>query len=215
MPAAPLAPDGDRPFACTGAREDLRRALLALRRAQDPAEATKRGRAAQERLLAAPCWREAASIALYVGVRDELATDLLLREAWAGGREVWLPRVLRGGGGRMDFVRCAGPGDLYPGAFGLLEPRPELPGAGPGDAAFRPGLILVPGVAFDRRGGRMGYGGGYYDRFLAARASREGAACPALGFCFGFQLVEAVPCAAWDRPVDGICTEGELFWTSR
>lgn len=211
MPAAPLAPDGQCPGPAT--REGLRRDMLALRRAQSPAEAAQRGRAAQERLLAAPCWRDAASVALYAGVRDEMPTGLLLAEAWACGREVWLPRVRPGERGRMDFVRCTGPGDLCPGAFGLQEPRPELPGAFAGDAAFRPGLILVPGVAFDRRGGRMGYGGGFYDRFLAARPS--GAACPALGFCFGFQLMEAVPCAAWDRPVDGICTEGELFWISR
>ncbi|MBD5558307.1 MAG: 5-formyltetrahydrofolate cyclo-ligase [Desulfovibrio sp.] len=213
MPAAPLAPGGECPAPAATLREGLRRELLALRRAQDPAAAARCGNAAQERLLAAPCWREAASVALYAGVRDEMPTDLLLRTAWAEGREVWLPRVRRGERGRMDFVRCRGPQDLCHGAFGLVEPRPELPGASAGDAAFRPELILVPGVAFDRKGSRMGYGGGFYDRFLAALPS--GARCPALGFCFGFQLVEAVPCAAWDCPVDGICTEGELFWTSR
>lgn len=214
MAAAPTTPDGAQPAGCAPAREEMRHALLALRRSQSPGDAGRRARAAQQRLLAAPCWREAPSVALYAGVRDEMATDLLLREAWGSGREVWLPRVRAGAKGRMDFVRCAGPQDLRPGAFGLLEPRPELPGADAGDAGFGPGLMLVPGVAFDRRGGRMGYGGGFYDRFLAALAA-GGASCPALGFCFGFQVVEQVPCAGWDRPVDGICTEGELFWISR
>lgn len=215
MPPAPCATAGESAHGCAPAREELRRSMLERRRAQSPEAAARRSRAAQERLLAAPCWQRARSVALYAGVRDEMATDLLLRAAWAGAREVWLPRVTRGERGRMDFVRCQGPEDLCPGAFGLLEPRPELPGASAGDASFRPQLMLVPGVAFDRRGGRMGHGGGFYDRFLAALAARDGAPCPSLGFCFGFQLLEAVPCAAWDRPVDGICTEGELFWTSR
>lgn len=212
MPAAPLPHGRD---AHAGPREALRRHLLAQRRARDPQEAERQSRAAQERLLGAPCWREAGSVALFVGVRDEIRTDLLLRAAWASGRELWLPRVRRGQKGLMDFVRCQGPEDLAPGSFGLVEPRPEHGGSGPGDTAFRPGLILVPGLAFDRHGNRMGYGGGYYDRFLAGLAQSGRTSIPAIGFCFGFQLVETVPCAPWDRPVDGICTEGGLFWTSR
>lgn len=199
----------------------MRRALLCRRRAQPPQRAAELSLAAQERLLASPCWRDAARVALYVGVRGETGTDLLLREAWATGREVWLPRVRSVADGLMDFVRCAGPESLRPGAFGLSEPLPELPGAAPGDAAFQPQLFLLPGVAFDRRGGRMGYGGGFYDRFLGALARKREAArgsarpCPLLGFCFGFQIVEKLPTAAWDQPVDGLCTEGELFWISR
>lgn len=201
-------------------RAEVRRALLRRRRAQAPQQAAERSLAAQERLLASPCWRNAARVALYAGVREEMATDLLLRQAWASGREVWLPRVRAADGGLMDFVRCAGPECLRPGAFGLSEPRPELPGAAPGDAAFQPQLFLLPGVAFDRQGGRMGYGGGFYDRFLGALARKREAAggaraCPLLGFCFGFQIVEKLPAAAWDQPVDGLCTEGELFWISR
>ena len=198
-------------------REALRRELLARRRAQPPEEAAARSRAAQERLMAAPCWRNATRMALYVGVRDEMATDLLLQEAWASGREVWLPRVRRGERGRMDFVRCKGTADLAAGTFGLVEPRPELPGVGPGDPDFKPQLLLVPGVAYDRMGNRMGYGGGFYDRFLAAEATAQGAPAPSavLGFCYGFQVVDHLPSAAWDRPVAGLCTEGELFWISR
>lgn len=202
-------------------RAEVRRALLRRRRAQAPEQAAERSLAAQKRLLASPCWRDAARVALYAGVREEMATDLLLREAWASGREVWLPRVRAADGGLMDFVRCAGPECLRPGAFGLNEPHPELPGAGPDDAAFQPQLFLLPGVAFDRQGGRMGYGGGFYDRFLGAlgrmreAAGASARACPLLGFCFGFQIVEKLPRAAWDQPVDGLCTEGELFWISR
>ncbi len=222
MPGAPASPQApaDAP-ASGGIREEVRRALLSRRRAQPAARAAELSLAAQERLLASPCWREAARVALYAGVRGDVATDLLLREAWATGREVWLPRVRSVADGLMDFVRCPGPESLRPGAFGLNEPRPELPGAGPGDAAFQPQLFLLPGVAFDRHGSRMGHGGGFYDRFLGARARMRQAtggrarACPLLGFCFGFQIVEELPRAAWDQPVDGLCTEGELFWISR
>lgn len=218
-PATVSAAAGASP--ADGIRQEMRRALLARRRAQSPERAAELSLAAQKRLLASPCWRDAARVALYAGVREEMATDLLLREAWATGRQVWLPRVRSVADGLMDFVRCAGPESLRPGAFGLREPRPELPGAAPGDAAFQPQLFLLPGVAFDRRGSRMGHGGGFYDRFLGALARKREAAednapvCPTLGFCFGFQIVETLPAAAWDRPVDGLCTEGELFWISR
>jgi len=181
--------------------------MLRRRAALPPAEAAARGAAAQRRLLSLDVWARARSVALYVGVRDELLTDLLLRDAWASGREVWLPRLRPGQPGVMDFARCTGPQALRPGPFGLLEPEPALPGCGPGDAAFAPELAVLPGLAFDRRGGRLGYGGGYYDRFLS-----RGLSCPLTGLCFDFQLVERLPLAPWDRPVHCICTEERELW---
>lgn len=94
-------------------------------------------------------------MALYVGVKQETPTDLLLDAAWTAGRVVWLPRVRHGQPGCMDFALCSGPQDLRPGPFGLREPTPALPGLGPEalGAAFSPDLFILPGLLFDLRGG--------------------------------------------------------------
>ena len=196
------------------ARDEVRRAMRALRGAQPPELAAARSLAAQKRLMDSPLWLGARSVALYVGVRGELATQNLLSAAWRQGRTVWLPRVRRDEPGLMDFVACEGPEQLRPGPHGLLEPDAALPGVAPGQTkaaapnghVFTPDLALLPGVAFDRKGGRLGYGGGYYDRFL-----EHGLACPLVGLCFAFQLVESLPLAPWDRRVNVICTEEQLL----
>ena len=160
-------------------------------------------------------WKNARSVALYVGVRGELGTQDLLRAAWQASMLVWLPRVRRSEPGFMDFVACSGPDQLRPGPLGLLEPHDSLPGFGPeaaggsGAAAahpLSPDLALLPGVAFDLAGGRLGYGGGYYDRFL-----EKGFTCPRVGLCFEFQLVESLPLAPWDQRVNYICTEERML----
>lgn len=195
--------------------------MRALRGEQPPELAMARSLEAQRRLMASPLWRGARSVALYVGVRGELATQELLRAAWREGRTVWLPRVRQDEPGRMDFVACAGFAQLRPGPHGLLEPDAALPGVAPGvnaavrscgdpgvssTAVFAPDLALLPGVAFDLAGGRLGYGGGYYDRFL-----EHGLACPLVGLCFAFQLVASLPLAPWDRRVNYICTEERIL----
>ena len=72
-------------------------------------------------------------------------------------------------------------------------------------------LILVPGLCYDREGYRLGFGGGYYDRFLAAFGARGSGRRPLLvGLCYAFQVVDALPSQDWDRPVDCLCTEEGL-----
>ncbi|MFT4302335.1 MAG: 5-formyltetrahydrofolate cyclo-ligase, partial [Desulfovibrio sp.] len=182
--------------------------------------AKERAEAAQKNLLMADCWRQASSVALYVGIKDEMDTRMLLDAAWGEGRTLWLPRVRRGQPGIMDFVACASREQLQPGPFGLLEPDAALPGVGPESVAagaahaassgngtgFAPQLMILPGLAFDLTGGRLGYGGGYYDRFLQA-----GLDCPRVGFCFDFQLVPSLPLAPWDQRVHHLCTEERLL----
>jgi 5-formyltetrahydrofolate cyclo-ligase len=91
--------------------------------------------------------------------------------------------------------------DLVPGKFGIPEPRPETPCVAPTE----PDLLVVPGVAFDRRGHRVGYGKGYYDRLLAVTGA------PVMALAYGFQLVEHIPDEPHDRCMDYILTPEELI----
>lgn len=184
------------------ARGRIRAHMRRLRATLPLKDAAERSLAAQKRVLAQDVWKQARSVALYVSVRGEIATRILLNDAWASGREVWLPRVCPDRSGEMVFARCPGWEYLRPGSFGLLEPEASLPGYGPRDTLFAPECMLLPGLAFDHRGGRLGQGGGYYDRFLA-----EERTCVLIGLCFDFQLVDCLPQAPWDRPVQRICTE--------
>ena len=204
------------------ARTDVRHTMRRLRAEQPPALALSRSAAAQKRLMDWPLWQQARSVALYVGVRGELATGTLLQAAWQEQKVVWLPRVRPEAPGFMDFVACGGMHQLRPGPLGLLEPVDCLMGVGPAgphgtrpgqpdvDPAtnphFAPDLALLPGVAFDHAGGRLGYGGGYYDRFL-----EKSLTCPRVGLCFEFQLVPSLPLAPWDQRVNYICTEERIL----
>ncbi len=193
-------------------KQGFRKQMLALRRSLTADEAQRRSLAAQERLMAQPLWRDARCVALYASLPGELATDALLDAAWQDGKTVLLPRVVpeqaAGGKGQMDFVACADWADLAAGSYGIREPRPDLPPwefrTGQPDGA--PACFVLPGVAFDRHGHRLGFGGGFYDRFQA----RTHWPCPRVGLCFDLQLVDDFApalCDSWDMGVTHICTE--------
>ena len=209
QPAFTLSAEPMESEASVAARKAaLRERIRKLRRNHPPGLARARSLEAQQRLLEAPCWRNARSVALYVALKGELSTDKLLDAAWKSGRTVWLPRVRPEEPGCMEFVACTGPEQLRPGPFGLREPEDSLPGLGPEEAgkAFKPDLLVLPGLAFDRRGGRLGFGGGYYDRFLDS-----GLTCPRVGLCFTFQITKNLPLEQWDQRVHYLCTEEQFL----
>lgn len=176
------------------AKAALRRELKA-RRASLP-DREKRDAALLERLLSLEEYRAAAQLLTYVSVGEEADTRRLMEAAWADRKEVFAP-VCRPGG-QLTFHRAAGWEDLRPAPFGLLEPDPDrCPAWQPNG----PALCVAPGLAFDRRGRRLGYGKGYYDRFLAVFTGA------AVGLCYGALLLDSIPAEAHDRPVDRIVTE--------
>lgn len=216
------------------ARQALRRAMLARRAALPPDEAARLGHAAQQALLTSPAWQTARQVLLYVAVRNEVATARLLDAAWADGKQVLLPRCITPASAssanfaasstasptancdnEMCLAPCACAADLTPGRYGIAEPDPaRCPAidmdAAPGSASsFAPDLAVIPGVAFDRQGNRLGHGAGYYDRFLAHPAMTRTAL---VGLAYAFQIVPALPVAPWDRPVHALCTEEGLTW---
>lgn len=143
-------------------------------------------------------YQEAKVIFIFVSYDTELDTHKIIKQALKDGKRVSVPRIISKEEG-MDVVEIKGFEDLKPGAYGILEPE---------DSKFKIDESLIdvsylPGVAFDRKGGRVGYGGGFYDRFL--RKTRKDSLKIALGY--SFQVLEEVPMDDNDEFIDGIITD--------
>lgn len=159
-------------------------------------------RAIRDRVLGLPLYREAPSLHTYIGaIEGEVATDGIVEAALASGRRVFCPRVVRGPD-RLESYEIRSLDELIPGPRGLREPDPARARR---VAEEEIGLVLVPGIAFDRRGHRIGFGAGFYDRFLGALGA------PTVGLAFSLQIVHRVPCAKRDVPADWIVTEEETI----
>mgnify|MGYP001469347594 CR=1 FL=1 len=136
-------------------------------------------------------------VSVYYPIRDELDTEPLVASLIEEGTTVALP-VVEKKKAPLTF-RAYKPGDeLTPGPYGELAPVAGAP-------AVTPTILVIPLLAFTRTGGRLGYGGGYYDRTLASL--RKSGAPLAVGYAFGAQEVDALPLSPLDQPLDWIVTE--------
>ncbi|HEU4699069.1 MAG TPA: 5-formyltetrahydrofolate cyclo-ligase [Gemmatimonadales bacterium] len=186
------------------AKATLRRRALAVRDALAETERVARSEAIHARLEALDAWHRAGTLCTYVGIRSEVATLPLLADALATGRRVAVPACE---GEVLRLVHLDSLDELTPARFGLLEPAPEVCLLeGRTCAVEAVDLFVVPGVAFDRAGGRLGFGRGYYDRLLAG--ARPDAV--RVGLAFEAQLVERVPTDPYDVPMDLVITEAAV-----
>lgn len=181
-------------------KDAIRKAMLRKREATCGQVTAMRAKLAQENLLTSRVWRKAARVGLYMAIRNEASTDLLLKAALGAGKQVWLPKITDRANRIMRFRQCLSREELRPGPWGIPEPQ-----AGPETENLD--LIVMPGLAFDKRGNRLGYGAGYYDRCLA---SIHGATL--IGLCLAFQIVDHIPAESWDKPVAAICSEAGFAW---
>jgi len=185
-------------------KEGLRRRFLARRRSLNPEEVRVLSEAICAWVRDLPYFRGAGLLFTYVAFRQEVDPAGLMAVAWEEGKRVAVPRVDRQGR-RLVAVEIRGWEDLSPGTWGILEPGPEGRVVAPEEID----LALVPGVAFDRRGYRLGYGGGYYDRFLPLLRSEA----VSVGLAYGFQIADSLSLAVepTDVPVHFVATEQELI----
>lgn len=148
------------------------------------------------------------TVCLYGAFRSEADPAWLADWCWARGHRIAAPRVREDGGG-LELRLVASPADWRAGKWGVPEPDPERTRTyGEQDPLD---VVLVPGLAFDRQGGRLGYGGGYYDRLFAARQS-AGHTSLWIGFAFELQTVEEpLPREPHDLVLDGLATENGLI----
>jgi len=177
----------------------------ARRRSAAPAS-LRAGDRAQECFLRAFPPRRGMAVALYAGVRGEVPTGRIREAYLAAGAKLYYPRVA--GKGALAFYPHREGDGWEQGPYGIPEP-PRPRGSRPRTAGFD--LVVVPGVAFDRKGRRLGQGFGYYDRFLGALP--EGVT--RVGLAFWHQVVPEVPVDAWDVPVHALVTEEGVIRAAR
>lgn len=170
----------------------LRRRLLAARRALGPAELAAAGRSIRDAVLELPETQMAGTVAAYWSIGAEPDTHGLLFGLWKRGSYVLLPVLLPDGD--LDWASYEGPESLRPAARGLMEPTEPVRGVA---AVCSADLVLVPALAVDHSGLRLGRGGGSYDRALA----RVGAQVPTVALVYDAELVPAVPAGPHDQRV--------------
>lgn len=187
-------------------KDEIRKAMIEKRIRMDPKDALSFSRIIQGRIMSIPPFSESRVIMAYMHIRNEVMTDLIIKATLDAGKVLCMPRVVSAEA--MEAAPIADPmNDLEISPFGIPEPRANISSVDPACID----LIIVPGVAFDRSGYRIGFGKGYYDRFLRLLRSD----CLKISPAYHFQLHEHVPHEAKDFPVDMIVTETETITACR
>jgi len=208
----------------TNLRTQIRRARAGI----SAEEARIFSEQATEHLLAEPCIAEAKCVALYVSIRHEMATQSCIEALWKKGITTLVPRCDPVKAGYMDFVELRQWDELDTGRFGLLEAGSQMAAA-----TQRPDVLIMPALAVDRQGHRLGQGGGYYDRFLMKNvgslvaqkteglvAQKTGSLIqqgawsdvPRIALVYSLQILETVPYVNHDYMVQAIAHEGGFVW---
>lgn len=183
----------------SSAKEALRRVALARRRSLSPEQAAAWSREIHRRIWSLKVYRNAKTVHTYVALPGEVETRPLIRSALRTGKRILVPRVAAT---QLEHVEIVGLDDLRPGTMGIPEPGPDRK---PVSNLGMIDLVVVPGLIFDRQGRRLGFGKGFYDRFLSQLD------VPTVGLAFEEQLSDVVPAGPDDRRVDLVVTEEAVY----
>lgn len=197
-------------------KREVRERALALRDALLPAERTAYSKEVVDKIIHLDCYRNAAALLIYVSFRSEAETGMLIEKALLDKKAVFAPAV---SGREMEFFRITSLSELKSGYQGILEPAQEA------DASYRAwlrqkentsmkALLCMPGAAFDRERNRIGYGGGYYDRYLAALSEepvKQPVNIESVALAFSCQVFSEIPREPHDLRPDRIVTEREII----
>lgn len=179
-------------------KKQLRADLLARRRALSPQEKAQMDQCIVSAITSLVSYRYAEILLLFYPRPDEIDTRPLFAAAIAAGKKVAFPRCLADG--KMDFFFVESENDLVAGTYGIPEPSADRPRFDP-DGGTKSVLMAVPGLAFDSNGYRLGYGKGYYDRYLEHRDITTA------GLVYAEFVLPSLPKGRYDLPVHFIVTE--------
>lgn len=174
-------------------KAELRAAIRAKKRAMTPEQIQRASRELGEKFAASELYRQARTIYGYLPYNQEVRTVPMLERALRDGKQVAVPKVY---GETMRFILMTDLTAVEKSDMGIPEPVADGPVADDKQA-----VVLMPGLAFTAEGDRMGYGGGFYDKFLAAEPNH-----PTVALCYDFQLLDSLPTEQYDIPVDLVLT---------
>lgn len=170
-------------------KKELRSRIRQQKRAMAEGEIEEKSRILGEKFRACPAYQQAQTIYGYLPYNQEVRTVPMLEQALADGKRVAVPKVY---GEEMKFIYLTDLSQVSAGYAGIPEPISDGPVADDKTA-----LVLMPGLVFDPQGHRIGYGGGFYDKFLS-REPRH----PTVALCYDFQMVDHLETERFDIPVD-------------
>ena len=189
-------------MASMGTKNSIRKEKLLLRANLSQEERGSKDEAIRKKVLELSCVKEADTILCYASYQSEVSTDKLVCNFLQIGKKVFLPRV---NGEEMDFCRIESMEDLTEGYKGIPEPSKECSVTYIPDKAVK-AVMIMPGCAFSREGFRIGYGKGYYDRYLDKCDMVERVA-----LCYSLQLTDDIEPDAHDKKATCLVTEDEVI----
>ena len=185
---------------------ELRKEMIAARNGLSPQQHNLLSNTIADTFLESSIYAKATYIYAYAFINNEVDTTLIINKALSDGKTVALPcSYMSNGVPKMDFYEISSISDLAPGYKGILEPDRRK--AGVKKPLIEPDVVLVPGVCFDYALNRIGYGKGFYDRYLTKHESAL-----RVGLSFNFQVIEQIPADVNDVKMDIIITENGAFF---
>ena len=189
-------------------KDDIRKEKLKKRDFLTDTEILEKSRSIRKKVTALSEYREAENILVYASSRSEVVTDVLIEESLKAGKNVFCPKVTDKKKAEMKFIKIESLSDLKEGYAGIREPGDEIGSMYFTDDLLDKSLMLMPGVAFDKEHNRIGYKGGYYDRFLENRKNMKKAA-----LSFECQISgEIIPVEETDVKADMVVTEKGILY---
>ncbi|MCI6637120.1 MAG: 5-formyltetrahydrofolate cyclo-ligase [Bilifractor sp.] len=184
-------------------KKELRKIVFARRREASDEEVTQKSRAIFAQIRNTAHYRNASSVFCYMDHKHEVMTREFIEQCWRDGKKVAVPKV---NGKIMNFYYIEYFGQLAPGIMGILEPITHCPGIVQNADHDENALFIIPGVAFDEKRHRVGYGGGYYDKYQAEHTQHT-----TIAVAFEFQVFDAVPFDAYDICPRYLVTEDRIL----
>ena len=182
-------------------KKEIRKKVFAARKQHTDAWVEEMSKVITQRVVALPAFKHADRILAYADYNHEVITRYMIEEAWKAGKEVAVPKVV---GKDMVFYRLTSFSQLEPSYFGIPEPvEGEI-------VDWDDALMVMPGVAFDEQNNRVGYGGGFYDRFLEKHPGIF-----RLAVAFDFQILDSVPTEPTDICPQIIVTQTKVITEGR